>query len=138
MDKHSGTLECLSTARAPQNFFCNLVLTKGLLGAIIKVPKGKERKEMRTCNACGCYVPDNWKTCPACHNTYVSVIRNNHKNSDITVFKVNVMNRNEIIAKEFFGLYGNAYSYAQRKVKEVGVSHTEIVRDGIILNYFSK
>ena len=93
---------------------------------------------MRTCGACGCYVPDKWDTCPACHNTYGSVIKNNYKNSDITIFKVNVMNRNEIIAKEFFGLYGNAYSYAQRKVKEVGVSHTEIVRDGIILNYFSK
>ncbi len=46
MDKHSGTLECLSTARATQKIFCNLVLTKGLLSAIIKLPKGKERKEM--------------------------------------------------------------------------------------------
>lgn len=138
MDKHSGTLECLFAARAAQNFFYNSVLTKGLLGDIIKVPRGKERKEMRTCNVCGCYIPDEWNTCPACHNTYGSVIRNNHKESSIVVYKVNVINKNEIIAKEFFGLYGNAYNYAQRKVKEVGVSHTEIVRDGMILNHFCK
>lgn len=93
---------------------------------------------MRTCNVCGCYVPDKWNTCPACHTTNKSVIRNNYKKSDITVFEVNVMNNRKIIAKEFFGLYSNAYNYAQRKVKEVGVSHTEIVRDRIILNYFSK
>ena len=93
---------------------------------------------MRTCKVGGCYVPDTWKTCPACRNVYGSVIRNNYKKSDITVFKVNVMNNREIIAKEFFGLYGNAYNYAQRKAKEVGVSHTEIVRDGIILNHFYK
>ena len=30
----------------PKKFFCNSVLTKGLLGDIIKVPRGKERKEM--------------------------------------------------------------------------------------------
>lgn len=22
---------------------------------------------MRTCTKCGCYIPDNWTTCPACH-----------------------------------------------------------------------
>lgn len=92
---------------------------------------------MRTCNACGCYVPDKWNTCPACHNTYRSVIRNNHKESDITVFKVNVMSNREIIAKEFFRRYDDAYLYAQRKAKEAGVAHTVIVRDGIILNYFT-
>ena len=21
---------------------------------------------MRTCPKCGCYIPDNWTTCPAC------------------------------------------------------------------------
>ena len=93
---------------------------------------------MRTCNTCGCYVPDKWNICPACHNTYKSAIRNNYKESGITIYKVNVMNNHEIISREFFGVYDNAYNYAQRKVKEVGVSHTEIVRDKTILNYFSK
>ena len=93
---------------------------------------------MRTCNACGCYIPDKWDTCPACHNTYGSVIKNNYKESGIIVFKVNVMNNNEIITKQFFRFYNDAYRYAQYKIKEVGVQHTEIVKDGIILNYFSK
>ena len=93
---------------------------------------------MRTCNVCGCYVPDKWDTCPACRNAYGSVIRNNHKKSNFTVFKVNVMNDREIIAKELFGRYGDACIYAQRKVKEAGISHTEIVSDGMILNHFYK
>ena len=91
---------------------------------------------MRTCKRCGCYVPDKWNTCPACHNKYESIIKDNYKKSNIMIFKVNVMNDHKIITKEFFEFYGNAYNYAQRKVKEIGVSHTEIVRDGIILNYF--
>ena len=93
---------------------------------------------MRTCNTCGCYIPDKWNTCPACHNTYGSIIKNNYKESNIPVFKVSIMNKNEIIAKEFFRRYEDAYSYAQRKTKEIGVSHTEIVSDGMILNHFYK
>lgn len=93
---------------------------------------------MRTCNVCGCYVPDRWDTCPACHNTYGSVIRNNHKESNFTVFKVNVMNNREIIVKELFGRYEDARIYALRKLKDTDVSHTEIVSDGMILNHFYK
>ena len=93
---------------------------------------------MRTCNVCGCYLPDKWNTCPACHATNGNVIRNNHKESNFTVFKVNVMNNHEIIAKELFGRYEDARIYALRKLKDADVSHTEIVSDGMILNHFYK
>ena len=88
---------------------------------------------MRTCNVCGCYLPDKWNICPACHSPDRKEIGNNY-----TVFQVKVMNEHKIIDREFFGIYSNACNYAKRKVQETGVSHTEIVKNGVILNYLSK
>lgn len=60
MDKHSGTLECLSTARATQKIFCNSVLTKGLLGDImITETKRKEKKKCGLVMCAGAICPIN-------------------------------------------------------------------------------
>ena len=94
---------------------------------------------MRTCSVCGCYLPDKWNTCPACHRYDDRTVRDNRKVSDSTVFIVNAMDiHGLLIDREFFGIYDNACHYAERKAKEIEVSHTEVVRNGVLLICFFK
>ena len=90
---------------------------------------------MRTCPKCGCYIPDNWINCPACHSQ-----RRERPVRNITrVYKVNVLydySRN--LSYELFGQYENAVAYAKRKVKEQGVYATQIVHNKIIIKQFEK
>lgn len=90
---------------------------------------------MRTCPKCGCYIPDNWTTCPACH----SQEKERPVKNTIRVYKVNVLYDYPCnLSYELFGQYENAVSYAKRKVKEQGVYATQIVYNRIIIKQFEK
>lgn len=77
---------------------------------------------MRTCPRCGCYIPDNWTTCPAC---------NNSEKKEPKVFPNGVYR-----VKIFFDPYGldesifcrkeNAFSYAQHKANAGFVKSVEV------------
>ena len=92
---------------------------------------------MRTCTICGCYIPDNWTTCPACHNVERKISTSTKK--VVQLYKVNVLyDYSHNLSYEFFGQYENAVKYAQRKANETGVYATQIVFNKIIINQFSK
>ena len=64
---------------------------------------------MRTCPKCGCYIPDNWTTCPACHNS-------EKKESKIftnNVYRVKVFYDPYGMDEMIFGLNENAFNYAK-------------------------
>lgn len=80
---------------------------------------------MRTCPTCGCYIPDNWTTCPACNSTSV-------KNTSI--YRVDVLyDYKGTKTQEFFGLYENAHSYAIKQAKKSDVLAALIIYQGRIL-----
>ena len=90
---------------------------------------------MRTCPKCGCYIPDNWITCPACsaqvvNNKSIPVRENNH-----LLYRVDVLYDYERIKTcEYFGMYENAVKYATRKAKENDVFATQIISGGRIIS----
>lgn len=90
---------------------------------------------MSTCPKCGCYIPDNWTTCPACNSQEKEKpIRNTTR-----VYRVNVLyDYSHNLSYELFGQYENAVAYAKRKVKEQGVHATQIVHNKIIIKQFEK
>ena len=74
---------------------------------------------MRTCPICGCYLPDNWITCPACdasvnvskealapHNT-TSKIRYNG------VYRVKIYYKDDTMTDALYGMRENALKHAQ-------------------------
>ena len=90
---------------------------------------------MRTCPECGCYIPDNWITCPACsaqvvNNKPILARENNH-----LLYRVDVLYDYERIKTcEYFGMYENAVKYATRKAKENDVLATQIISGGRIIS----
>lgn len=89
---------------------------------------------MRTCPRCGCYIPDNWTTCPACNSQEKEKpIRNT-----ACVYKVDILYDNHHLSYELFGQYENAVSYAKHKIKEQGVYATQIVHNKMIIKQFEK
>lgn len=89
---------------------------------------------MRTCPKCGCYIPDNWTTCPACdarikiEDTLVSPVKSP------SLYRVDVLYDYERIkTSEYFGRYENAYAYARRMAIKSDVYATQIIYDGRIM-----
>ena len=80
---------------------------------------------MRTCPNCGCYVPDNWITCPACkvrvkigkealtprpyYNTTSKVFPNG-------VYRVKIYFKDDTMTDSLFGLRENALKHAQSTI----------------------
>lgn len=90
---------------------------------------------MRTCPKCGCYIPDNWTTCPACNTQVINnkVIPAYEKTS--IIYRVDVLYDYERVkTREYFGVYENAVKYATRKAKENDVLATQIISGGRIIS----
>ena len=92
---------------------------------------------MRTCPKCGCYIPDNWTTCPACSSQEKEkqkIIYSMPTENKLTVYRVDVLygyERNK--SSEYFGQYENALKYATRKAKESDVLATQIISWGRVI-----
>ena len=65
---------------------------------------------MKTCPKCGCYIPDNWITCPACHNTE----KKESKVFPNGFYQVKVYCKDNTVEDNIFGIYENALKYAVR------------------------
>lgn len=90
---------------------------------------------MRTCPKCGCYIPDNWTTCPAC-DAKVKIDKEALASpvKSPSLYRVDVLYDYERIkTSEFFGRYENAYAYARRMAIKSDVWATQIIYDGRIM-----
>ena len=90
---------------------------------------------MRTCPKCGCYIPDNWTTCPAC-DAKVKIDKDvlASPTKSPSFYRVDVLYDYERIkTSEYFGRYENAYAYARRMVIKSDVWATQIIYDGRIM-----
>lgn len=88
---------------------------------------------MRTCPKCGCYIPDNWTTCPACQSQEKTEI----KKDTVGIFRVDVFyydGRHQ--DSEFFSIFENAERYAIRKLTQPLVTATQIIQRGKIIRTF--
>jgi len=74
---------------------------------------------MRTCKNCGCYLPDNWTTCPACfmdekqveHKTEKQI--DSHKESFLNnICRVDTFHKNNTKTSNVFASYEYAIRFA--------------------------
>ena len=77
---------------------------------------------MRTCPKCGCYIPDNWTTCPACHNSE----KKESKVFPNGVYQVKVYYKDNTINDTLFGIYENALKYAMMSTERHSVQFVEV------------
>lgn len=88
---------------------------------------------MRTCPKCGCYIPDNWTTCPACNSQEKIEI----KKDTVSIFRVDTLYYDERgNSSEYFGIYENAEKHAIRQLTKPLVTATQIVHRGKIIKTF--
>lgn len=88
---------------------------------------------MRTCARCGCYIPDNWTTCPACQSKEQTEI----KKDSVGIFRVDVLYYDERDkTSEFFTIYENAERYAIRQLTQPLVTATQIIWRGKVIETF--
>ena len=101
---------------------------------------------MRTCPKCGCYIPDNWTTCPACDarekeevktewnpwkNSARRVEEKLYEDSALMIYRVDVLYDYERIkTSEYFTQYKNALKYATKKANERDVLAVQIISGG--------
>ena len=78
---------------------------------------------MRTCIKCGCYIPDNWNTCPACSRE----LKKSTNNQKIySAYIVTIGYRDGSIGKSIFMKYENAFNYAHRIYHSSLANYVEI------------
>ena len=77
---------------------------------------------MRTCKNCGCYLPDNWTTCPACfvnENQPQEIKKIVYKEAkpreslSFNVCRVDVFHKNYTKSSNVFTSYDNAIKFAR-------------------------
>ena len=105
---------------------------------------------MRTCKNCGCYLPDNWTTCPACftnENEQQEVKKIIHKETkpreslSFTVYRVDIHHKNNTTSSNLFTSYDNAIKFAHHMTCRADIAIviiTDINRRKIIEKFFCK
>lgn len=78
---------------------------------------------MRTCPKCGCYIPDNWTTCPACGKKETDT---KTKVSHNGIYRVVLYYKDNTTSDTFFGIYENALKYAVMSEKRYSVQFVEV------------
>ena len=76
---------------------------------------------MRTCIKCGCYIPDNWNTCPACSHK-----NNNNNNIIYSAYIITVGYCDGSVGESIFMKYENALNYARRMYHSSSVNYVEV------------
>lgn len=76
---------------------------------------------MRTCIKCGCYIPDDWNSCPACSHNLKT---NNNKLYSAYIVTVGYCDGS--VGKSVFMKYENALNYARRVYHSSLVNYVEI------------
>lgn len=88
---------------------------------------------MRTCPKCGCYIPDNWTTCPACQSKETEI-----KKDTVGIFRVDVLytDGSKYSGSGSFNIYENAERYAIQQVTKPLVTATQIIWRGKVIETF--
>lgn len=89
---------------------------------------------MRTCQNCGCYIPDKWTTCPACWKRVEPVFKEKkternlwrdgtryteeklYEDSYSKFYLVKIYYKDDTVTDSFFGEYENALKHAQNTI----------------------
>lgn len=89
---------------------------------------------MRTCQNCGCYIPDNWTTCPACWRRVASVLKEKkteynpwrdgtryteeklYEDSDLRYYCVKIYYKDDTMTDAVFELREQALKHAQNTI----------------------
>ncbi len=89
---------------------------------------------MRTCQNCGCYIPDKWTTCPACWRRVEPVLKEKktewnswrdgtryteekpYKGSYSKCYCVKIYYKDDTTVDTIFTTLENALNYAQKKI----------------------
>ena len=71
---------------------------------------------MRTCPICGCYLPDNWTTCPACDARVKVASRTAPKTYHEGVYRVKIYYKDDTMQDNIFGLREHALKHAQSTI----------------------
>lgn len=104
---------------------------------------------MRTCKNCGCYLPDNWTTCPACfanENQQQEIKKiaykeaKPHESLSFNTCRVDVLRKNYTKSSNFFASYDNAIKFARLMACESFVTIVLVVdlRSDKIIEKFSR
>lgn len=104
---------------------------------------------MRTCKNCGCYLPDNWTTCPACftnENQQQEIKKIAYKEVKpcdplfFPVCRVDVFHKNQTKSSNHFASYDNAVKFAHRMACEADVIAVLVtdLHSGTIIEKFSR
>lgn len=104
---------------------------------------------MRTCKNCGCYLPDNWITCPACLTNVneqpkaKKVVYKEHKSREslsFNVCRVEVFHKNNTKSSNLFASYDNAVKFARLMAFDSSVTIVLVVdlRSGKIIEKLSR
>ena len=78
---------------------------------------------MRTCPKCGCYIPDNWITCPACGKTEMAT------KTKVSVgggYRVELYYKDNTTSHAMFGMYEHALKYAVMSTERHSVQFVEV------------
>ena len=100
---------------------------------------------MRTCKSCGCYLPDNWTTCPACFtNEEIEKIvykeAKPRESLSFTVCRVDILHKNNTKSSNIFASYENAVKFAHHMTCRADVAVVLVIdsRSGKIIEKFSR
>lgn len=104
---------------------------------------------MRTCKNCGCYLPDNWTTCPACfvnENEQQEVKKIAYKETkpreslSFTVCRVDILHKNNTKSSNIFASYENAVKFAHHMTCRADVAVVLVIdsKSGTIIEKFSR
>lgn len=104
---------------------------------------------MRTCKNCGCYLPDNWTTCPACfanenqpQETKKIVYKETKPRESLsfTVCRVDLLHKNNTKSSNIFASYENAVKFAHHMACRADVAIVLVIdsKSGTIIEKFSR
>lgn len=104
---------------------------------------------MRTCKNCGCYLPDNWITCPACFtniNEQPKTEKVIYKETEpreslhFTVCRVDLYHKNNTKSSNLFASYDNAVKFAHHMTcrADVAVVVVTDIKSRKVIEKFSR
>lgn len=100
---------------------------------------------MRTCKNCGCYLPDNWTTCPACfaNEETKKIIYKETKPREslsLTVCRVDIVHKKGTKSSNIFASYENAVKFAHHMACRADVAVVLVIdsKSGKIIEKLSR
>ena len=77
---------------------------------------------MKTCPKCGCYIPVDWTTCPACGKEEMT----KNKMPSTGGYRVELYYKDNTTSHTMFGIYEHALKYAVMSTERYSVQFVEV------------